>query len=314
MEKVELRVIFGNCLKEFMEKDERVLILDADLAKASGTIGLRDIFPDRAIDVGVQEQNMASIAGGLASYGFIPFIATFTPFATRRMCDQVALSINYARQNVKIVGIDPGIAAELNGGTHMSLEDIGVIRSMPTMVIYEPVDGVQLEQALPQILEYNGPVYIRMFRKYIEDVFNKDTYKFDLFKADTIKEGKDVTIFATGIMVQETVEAIKILEKEGIDAEFINIHTIKPIDKDAIIASARKTNCVVTAENHNVIGGLYSAVSEVLSADYPVPMRAIGVNDYFGEVGKMPYLKDRYNMNATDIVAKCREVIALKKA
>jgi transketolase len=217
---------------------------------------------------------MISIAAGLSSYGYKPYAASFSPFVSRRVCDQVMLSVAYAKQNVKIIGTDPGITAEINGGTHMGNEDIGVLRSIPDMVIFEPVDAIQLEKALPVLNSYYGPVYIRLFRKAIEDVFGAD-YKFDLFKADTIKEGNDVTIFCSGIMVQETMRAKELLVEAGIDAEIINIHTIKPIDKETVIKSVKKTGCAVTAENHNIIGGLYSAVTEVLSANCPVPVLPI---------------------------------------
>jgi Transketolase, C-terminal subunit len=309
----ELRVILKEWLSETMAKDERVVVLDADLAKASGTHSLREAFPDRALDVGIAEADMIGVAAGLSSYGFVPFVTSFAPFVTRRVCDQLMLSVAYAKQNVKIVGTDPGITAELNGGTHMGNEDISTIRGIPDMVIVEPVDAAQLKQALPQILNHYGPVYIRLFRKTIPDVFVKSDYKFDLFKADTYKEGKDVTIFASGIMMQEAVEALKLLEADGIDAELINIHTIKPIDRDAVVKSARKTGCVVTAENHSVIGGLKSAVSEVLCEECPVPVRSVGVLDRFGEVGKLPYLKPEFKMTAEDIAKQAKAVIALKK-
>lgn len=312
MSNVEMRAVFASELKQLMEADDKVMVLDADLAKASGTIGLRDIFPERAIDIGIAEQNMTSIAAGLSSYGYKPYITSFAPFVTRRVCDQLTLSCSYAKQNVKIVGTDPGITAELNGGTHMGMEDIGVIRSIPNIVIYEAVDATQLAQAMKAIYDYEGVVYLRLFRKPAEDVFGAD-YKFDLFKADTLKSGTDVTIFATGIMVAEAVKAEKLLSASGISAEIINIHTIKPIDKEAVIASAKKTGCVVTCENHNIVGGLYSAVSEVLSANCPTVMKAIGVPDTFGEVGKMPYLQELYKMRAEDIVTAAKEVIALKK-
>ena len=212
---------FGSTVAELMRKDERICVLDADLAKCNGTVGIYKEFPERAIDVGIAEQNMASVAAGLSSYGFIPFISSFTPFATRRICDQIAISIAYAKQNVKIVGSDPGISAQLNGGTHMSMEDIGVLRSIPTMVIFEPVDSEQMIQALPQIVDYNGPVYIRMFRKECPEIFGKD-YKFDLFKADKIKEGKDITIVTNGETLWEVMEAAKKLSEVGIEAEILH--------------------------------------------------------------------------------------------
>jgi transketolase len=311
-ENKEMRAVFGEMLDAMMAKDERIVVIDADLARANGTFNLRDKYPDRAFDVGIAEANMTSIAAGMASYGFVPFITSFTPFASRRICDQVAISITYAKRNVKIVGTDPGISAELNGGTHMSMEDIGVLRSIPNMVIFEPVDAMQLAKALPQIVDYEGVVYIRLFRKVVPAIFGDD-YIFDLFKADTVREGKDVTLFASGIMVAESIKAADLLKAEGIEAEIINIHTIKPIDREAVVNSAKKTGAVVTCENHNVVGGLKSAVAEVLIEECPVPMKAIGVQDHFGEVAKIDYLKKKYHMTAEDIVAAAKEAISKKK-
>ena len=277
---MEMRAVYAACLAEMMEKDKNIVVLDADLAKASGTRGMYEKFPEQMFDCGVAEQNMASIAAGLSSYGFKPWIESFTPFATRRICDQVAISISYAKRNVKIVGTDPGIAAELNGGTHMSMEDIGVLRSVPGVVIFEPVDEVQLKAAMPVLDAYDGPVYVRLFRKQLPVVFGED-YKFDLFKADVIKEGKDLSIFVSGFLTKDVLDAEKQLAAEGIDAEIINIHTIKPIDAETVIASARKTGTVLTVENHNVIGGLQSAVLEALAAE-KIPVTAVGVQDRFG--------------------------------
>ncbi len=309
---MEMRQVLSSELERMMTENENIVVIDADLAKPNGVANLRKKFPERAFDVGIAEQNMASIAAGMSSYGFIPFITTFTPFATRRICDQVAISCAYAKQNVKIIGSDPGISAEFNGGTHMSMEDIGVLRSIPEVVIFEPVDTVQFKAALPALTEYYGVVYIRMFRKVIDDVFPAD-YKFELFKASPIQEGNDVTIFTSGIMTQETMIANETLKAEGISAEIINIHTIKPIDREAVVASAKKTGAVVTAENHNIIGGLKSAVCEVLMEECPVPLRAVGVQDQFGQVGKMNYLKEVYKMRAEDIVKAVKEVLTLKK-
>lgn len=292
--------------------DERIIVIDADLSKSHGTLFLRQKYPERAFDVGVAEQNMASVAAGLASYGFIPFIASFCPFATRRICDQIAVSIAYAKQNVKIVGSDPGVSAELNGGTHMSMEDIGVIRSIPSIVIFEPVDIVQLKKSIPKIVDYDGPVYLRLFRKERPTIYSDD-YEFDLFKADVIKEGTDVTIAASGIMVSESMKAEEILRQKGINAEIINVHTIKPIDSDTILKSVAKTGCIVTVENHNIIGGLRSAVAEVICEKYPVPLRSVGVEDAFGEVGKLEELKVKFGLTAENIVAKVQEVMEAEK-
>ena len=309
---VEMRVALVSEIEKIMEKDERIVFVDADLGKAGGTLKLREKFPERTLDVGVAEQNMASVAAGLSSYGFIPFISSFTSFATRRIADQIAISISYAGSNVKIVGLDPGISAELNGGTHMSFEDVGVIRSIPGTVIFEPVDVIQLVKALPQIVDYKGMIYIRLFRKTTPQVFN-DNYKFNLFKADVLKEGNDVSIFATGITVSESVKAVGILNKRGIDTELINVHTIKPIDKETIVSSIKKTKAVVTCENHNIIGGLRSAVAEVMTEEYLcAPFKYIGVHDCFGEVGRYDYLIKKYKLSADDIVEKTLEVISAK--
>lgn len=312
-ENKEMRAVMAEMMAEAMEADRNVVILDADLARANGTLPLYDRFPDQCFDVGIAESNMACVAAGLASYDYKPFIFTFTPFISRRMCDQVMLSIAYAGQNVKLVGTDPGIAAELNGGTHMALEDIGVLRSIPGLVIYEPVDGAQLQKAMPVILAYEGPLYIRLFRKVPPAIwFERADYTFDLFKADTLRKGSDVTLFATGIEVTQAMMAAEILEKEGIGAEVINVHTIKPIDREGVVASVRRTGCAVTCENHNILGGLGSAVAEVLSEEYPVPIGFIGAKDRFAEVGKMPYLLEAFEMDAASIVKKAKTVIEKK--
>ena len=307
---MEMRAVYAQCLAEMMERDRHVVVLDADLSKASGTRNLYERFPKQMFDCGVAEQNMASIAAGLSSYGFKPWIETFTPFATRRICDQVAISISYAGQNVKIVGTDPGISAELNGGTHMSMEDIGVLRSIPGIVIFEPVDAVQLRAAMPVLDAYEGPVYIRLFRKELPEVFPAD-YRFDLFKADLLREGKDLSIFVSGFLTADALKAAELLAAEGIDAEVVNLHTIKPVDREAVIASARKTGAVLTVENHNVIGGLRSAVLEAL-AEEKIPVCAVGVEDRFGEVGKLPYLRAVMGLTVENIAATAKKAVALK--
>ncbi len=307
---MEMRAVYANCLAELMEKDRHVCVLDADLAKASGTRGLYEKFPEQMFDCGIAEQNMASIAAGLASYGFKPWIESFTPFATRRICDQIAISIAYAKQNVKIVGTDPGISAELNGGTHMSMEDIGVLRSIPGIVIFEPVDAVQLRAAMPVLNDYPGCVYIRLFRKELPDVFGAD-YKFDLFKADTLRQGSDLSIFVSGLPTVDVLAAAEQLAGEGISCDVINVHTIKPIDKESVLASARRTGAVLTVENHNVIGGLHSAVLEALAQE-KIPVCAVGVPDRFGEVGKLPYLRQTMGLTVEDIIAAAKRAVALK--
>ena len=307
---MEMRAVYAECLAKLMTEDRYVVVLDADLAKASGTRGLYEKFPGQMFDCGIAEQNMASIAAGLASYGFKPWIESFTPFATRRICDQIAISIAYAGLNVKVVGTDPGIAAELNGGTHMSMEDIGVLRSIPGMVIFEPVDDVQLTQAMPVLNEYPRCVYVRLFRKETPRVFG-DGYRFDLFKADLLREGSDLSLFVSGLPTADTLAAADILAGEGISAEVINVHTIKPIDRESVIRSAKKTGCVLTVENHNVIGGLHSAVLEAL-AEEKIPVCAVGVTDRFGEVGKLPYLKQVTGLTEENVINTAKHAVTLK--
>ncbi len=307
---MEMRAVYAECLAALMEQDRHVCVLDADLAKASGTRKFYERFPEQMFDCGVAEQNMASIAAGLASYGFKPWIETFTPFATRRICDQIAISISYARQNVKIVGTDPGISAELNGGTHMSMEDIGVVRSIPRIVIFEPVDDVQLRAAMPVLNAYEGPVYMRLFRKALPTVFAED-YRFDLFRADTLCEGRDLSIFVSGFLTKDVLDAAALLAEAGIDAEVVNVHTIKPVDRETVLASARRTSCVLTVENHNVIGGLRSAILETL-AEEKIPVSAVGVQDRFGEVGKLPYLRETMGLTVENIVETAKKAVSLK--
>ncbi|MBR0355328.1 MAG: transketolase family protein [Oscillospiraceae bacterium] len=307
---MEMRAVYAQCLAEMMEKDKHVVVLDADLSKASGTRSLYERFPRQMFDCGVAEQNMASIAAGLSSYGFKPWIESFTPFATRRICDQIAISISYARQNVRIVGTDPGISAELNGGTHMSLEDIGVLRSIPGVVIFEPVDEVQLRAAMPVLDAYKGCVYMRLFRKVQPVIFPED-YRFDLFKADLLREGRDLSIFVSGMMTKDVLDAAELLKEQGIDAEVINVHTIKPIDRETVLASARKTGAVLTVENHNLIGGLRSAVLEALSEE-KIPVCGVGVQDRFGEVGRMPYLRQVMGLTVENIVETAKKAVSLK--
>lgn len=307
---MQMREGYAEALGKLMERDARVVLLDADLGKASGTLGLRKRFPDRIFDCGVAEQNMASIAAGLASYGFKPWIESFTPFASRRICDQIAISICYAGMNVKIMGSDPGITAELNGGTHMSMEDIGVLRSIPGIVIFEPVDAFQLRAAMPVLDAYEGPVYLRLARGEQPAIFPED-YQFDLFRADVLREGSDLSIFVSGIQTRDCLDAAAELAESGISCEVVNVHTIKPIDRETVIASARKTGAVLTVENHNVIGGLRSAVLEALALER-IPVRAVGVEDRFGEVGKLPYLREAMGLTKEHVIEAAMEAVRTK--
>lgn len=304
----EMRKVLADTLQEMMRTDERIVVMDADLATANGTFGLRKVYPDRAIDVGISEANMASMAAGMSAYGMKPYIVTFTAFASRRIADQLAISCAYARQDVKIIATDAGVTAQTNGGTHMSLEDIGIVRSIPGTVVLDLIDGVQLKKALPVIHDYKGVVYVRMVRKETPDVFD-DSYEFDLFKGKCIKEGKDLTLIATGMMVHEALEAEKILQAEGIDVEIITIHCIKPLDEDIVVQSAKKTGKVMTLENHNIHGGLYSAVTEVLARNCPVPVVPIGIQDHFGEVGKTRFLMEKYGLNKEKIVEEAKKLL-----
>ncbi len=303
-----MRQVLFDTMKELMSKHENIIFMDADLAEANGTMELRNLYKDRAFDVGISEANMASMAAGMSAYGMNPYICTFTPFASRRICDQITISMSYAKQNVKIIATDSGVAAELNGGTHMSFEDIGVLRSIPNITIIDVVDEVQLREVLINSVNHKGVLYIRFARKQAPKIYN-ESYKFNINKADVLKEGNDITIFSTGLMVKEAMDASEILEKEGISVEVISVPVIKPIDKDTIIKSLSKTKKAVTAENHNVIGGLYSAVCEVACENVPSLIRSVGVNDHFGEVGSIKFLMEKYNMTSKDIVNECRKLI-----
>jgi transketolase len=307
----QLRDIYVDLLLKYAEIYPELVIVEADLMKASKTTAFFEKYPNRSINVGVAEANMIGVAAGLANMGKIPFTHTFTPFATRRVFDQVTLSVAYAQLNVKMVGSDPGVMAQLNGGTHMSLEDVGLMRNLPTMTVFEPVDGVQLAAMFPQIIDHNGPVYIRLLRQEFDPIF-ADDQKFELGKATPIVDGTDLTIFATGIMVKEALDARKILLEKGISASVVNIHTVKPIDKEAIIKEAKKTRAIVTAENHNIINGLGSAVAEVLAENCPTVMERVGVMDHFGEVGKKDFLMEKFGLKAKNIVEASLRVVARK--
>jgi len=307
----ELRQIYCEKLLEMAAKDKNIVVFEADLMSCHATKKFKETYPDRFFDVGIAEANMIGIASGMATYGKIPFCASFGPFATRRCYDQIFISVAYAKQNVKIVGTDPGISAEINGGTHMPFEDMGIMRSIPNMVCVEPTDNAMMEALMEQIAYFKGPVYVRMFRKKTEKVFEKGT-KFDLFKANVIKKGSDCTIIASGIMVSRAIEASEILEKEGLKVGVLNTATWKPIDKDAIITACKESGCLVVAENHNVFNGLSSAVSEVAAQNIPTPIEFVGVKDKFGEVGKMDYLSTVFNLRTEDIVNAVKKVITRK--
>ncbi len=308
VEGMEMRQVFGETLCALARTDPRIVVLEADLMKASGTAPFKEEHPDRFFDVGVAEANMIGIAAGLANMGKIPFATSFTPFATRRAFDQNAISVAYSNLPVRVGGTDPGVTAELNGGTHMSFEDAGIMRGLARMTIIEPVDSYQLVQFIQQSIDLEGPVYLRMHRKS-KTLFFSERDTFAIGKNVTILEGTDGTIIASGIMVLLAMEAFHILEKEGIRPRVINMHTLKPVDKPSILSAARDTGAIVTAENHSILNGWGSAVSEVICEEHPVPMRRVGVRDHFGEVGKIPFLLEKYHMTSLDIAQALKEVL-----
>lgn len=303
---MEFRQVFYQQLSKLMKEDERIVVLDADLSKPNGTSPLYKEFPNRCYNVGIAESNMVSIAAGLSSCGMIPFIFTFAPFATRRTCDQIAVSLAYSYQKAIIVGTDPGVTAETNGGTHMAFEDISVVRAIPRIMVYDVVDAKQLEMAIPQMLNYDGIVYVRVPRKLYPDVYNNE-YIYTLGKADVLKEGKDLTIFTSGIMASEVLKAMSLLEEANINAEVISLNTLKPLDKETILKSVKKTKKAVVVENHSVIGGAYSSVAEYLSTIYPIIMKPIGIQDEFGQTGKYRELLEAYKLDYNNIAKQIIE-------
>ena len=311
-EALEMRVVYGTALMELASSDERIVVLDADLMRANGTMVFKEKFPERAIDVGVAEANMIGIASGLSTIGLIPFPATFSCFASRRAFDQFFISANYAKQNVKFTGTDPGIAALLNGGTHMSFEDTGLMRTIPGITIYEPSDPVSLKALLRQATYQPGCSYLRLHRKPIVPLYADDE-SFELGKGKALVDGTDIAIFAVGaILVPEALKAAKLLEESGVSAAVIDMHSIKPIDENLIVHYARTCGAILTVENHQIRNGLGSAVAEVLVENLPVPMSRVGVQDLFGEVGDLEYLKERYGMTARNIAAQATSLIKRK--
>lgn len=312
LDNLEMREVYCNSLVEEAKTNDKIVVVEADLMNCIKTGPFKKAYPDRFFNVGIAEANMVGVSAGLATCGKIPFCSSFGTFATRRCCDQIFISVAYSRQNVKIVGTDPGICAEINGGTHMPFEDMGIMRGIPEMLCVEPTDAAMLKSLMPQIITYNGATYIRLQRKKAEKVYNEGD-SFDLFKAKTISSGKDATIIASGIMVSKAIEASKILKDMGISAGVLNVFTWKPIDEEAIVKAAKTTGAIVVAENHNIRNGLYSAVSEVIVGNCPVPMESVSVQDEFGEVGKMPYLAQRFHLTVDDIVEKTLKSIKRKK-
>ena len=308
----EMRAVFAKVIADMAEEDSRVIYMDCDLMNSIGMAKYWKEHPDRAINCGIQEANMIGTAAGMSATGLIPFTNTFGTFASRRVMDQVFISAAYAKLNVKMIGSDPGITATLNGGTHMPLEDIGMMRCVPEITIVEPADSVMLEDILRKAKDTYGVFYIRLSRKVSEKIY-KDGSTFEIGKAAKLREGKDATIFATGICVADALKAAEMLAEEGIEVAVSNMFTIKPIDKEAVIEAAKETGAIVTAENHNITNGLGSAVAEVLAENIGCPLERIGAKDRFGEVGDMNYLKKAMGMTVEDIAAAVKKAIARKE-
>lgn len=310
---LEPRKAFCNTLLEMAKEDERICVLDADLMNAAGTKPFKQAYPERTFDCGVQEANMIGVAAGLSATGMIPFTHTFSTFASRRACDQIFMSCLYAKQNVKIVGSDPGITAALNGGTHMPFEDVGILRTMPDVTIVEPVDAVAVAALTRLAAETYGTWYIRLVRKSAPTIYEEGT-TFEIGKANLLRDGKDATIIAMGYCVAEALKAADTLAEEGIEVRVLDMFCVKPLDRQAVIDAAKQTGAIVTAENHNVLNGLGSAVADVLCAeDCYVPLEKIGSQDEFGEVGPTSYLAKRFHMTAADIAEKVKKAIERKK-
>ncbi len=304
VKKIATRESYGNALVALGEKYENLLVLDADLASATKTGIFKKVFPERHIDCGIAESNMMGIAAGLAATGKVPFASTFAMFAAGRAFEQVRNSIGYPHLNVKIGATHAGISVGEDGATHQCNEDIALMRTIPGMVILNPSDDVEAKAAVEAAYLYNGPVYLRFGRLAVPVINDKKDYRFEIGKGVLLKEGEDITIFATGLCVSEALQAADLLEKDGISAQVINIHTIKPLDENLVIEAARKTGRVVTVEEHSVIGGLGGAVAEVLGEKQPVPLLRIGIMDHFGESGTAVELIRKYGLDAESIYKK----------
>jgi transketolase len=310
-EPVMMRETYCKTLMYIAAEDKRIVALDADLMKAIGMIPFMEKYPERTFNCGVQEANMMGVAAGLSATGKVPFAHTFGPFATRRCFDQIFVSVAYAKMNVRIVGSDPGVTAAYNGGTHMPFEDMGLMQLVPGAYVIEPTDSAMLEDVLRQSAEKYGVFYIRLLRKNAVKIY-EDGSRFDIGRGVLLRDGNDVSIIASGILVDEALKAAEQLESEGISARVVNLFTWKPIDDELVIKCARETGAIVTCENHNTVNGLGSAVCDVVCGDCPVPVEKIGVQDEFGEVGPEDYLRKRYRMSAEDIMEKAKKVLTRK--
>lgn len=300
-DKIATRDSYGNALVELGREHDNIVVLDADLAEATKTIKFRDVFPDRHVDCGIAEANMTGIAAGMSTSGFVPFMSSFAMFAAGRAFEQVRNSIGYPHLNVKIGATHAGISVGEDGATHQCNEDIALMRTIPGMVVINPCDDVEARAAVKAAYEYVGPCYLRFGRLALPVINDEETYRFEIGKGVELKKGKDITIIATGLCVSEALDAAKLLADDGIDAQVINIHTIKPIDEDIIVAAARTTGRLFTVEEHSVIGGLGGAVAEVLSEKCPVRLTRLGIKDVFGESGPAKELIHKYGLDAEGI-------------
>jgi len=312
VQKIATRQAYGDALVEF-GGDDRIVVLDADLSASTRTNSFKKKYPERFFNMGIAEANMMSVAAGLATCGKIVFASSFAIFAAERACEQIRNSICYPRLNVKIGATHAGISVGEDGASHQAVEDMGIIRSIPNITVISPADAIETRAAVKAAIEYEGPVYLRLGRLAVPVLYDEKTYKFEWGKGVTLSEGTDVTLIATGLMVHEALAAKDLLEGEGISARVINIHTVKPIDRDIIIKAAKETGAIVTAEEHNVHGGLASAVAEVTVEYYPVPVKFVAIMDRFGKSGKPAPLMKEYGLTAEDIANKAKEAIKMKK-
>jgi len=307
-EKLYARDAYGEALIELGEKDKNIVVLDADLAGSTRTARFGKKFPDRFFDLGVAEQNMMGVAAGLASCGKVPFVSTFAIFGAGRAWDQVRNTICYNKLNVRIVVTHAGITVGPDGSSHQAIGDIALMRAIPNMTIIVPCDAPEAKEAILASARYQGPVYVRLGRLKVATVAQKDGFKIG--RARLIREGKDISIIACGIMVKKAENAAKVLEKEGINARVVNMHTIRPLDKKAIIECAKKTKAIVTCEEHLLSGGLGSCVAQILAENIPTPMAMIGIRDRFGQSGAPDELIKEYHLDVDDIVQECRRLLS----
>ena len=310
--KIATREAYGKALAASANTNENVVVLDADLSKSTKTADFKVVAPERFFNMGIAEGNMMGVAAGLSTCGKIPFVSTFAMFAAGRAFEQIRNSICYPKLNVKVCATHAGLTVGEDGASHQAIEDISLMRSVPNMVVINPADDIETEAAIKAVAEMEGPCYVRLGRMAVSRVNDETNYNFVIGKGITLAEGNDVAIIGTGIMVEAALEAKEELAKEGINARVINIHTIKPIDEELIIKAAKETGVIVTAEEHSIIGGLGSAVAEVVSEKCPVPVLRVGVKDTFGESGKPNELLEKYGLTSNNIVNKVKEVIKLK--